>query len=375
MADFQVIIVGAGLAGLTAAIHLSQKGKNVLLIEKKAYPRHKVCGEYLSNEVLPYFNSLNIDLEKDLKPVKINNLLYSTQNAKSIEAPLNLGGLGLSRHALDHYLFNRAEESGAKTMLDSVENINFKDDEFNLRLSSGKELTASLVLGAFGKRSNLDKSFQRDFIQEKSSWLAIKGHYKLPDFPENLVALHNFKGGYCGLSKTEAGVVNACYMVSYKSFKKYKNTDEFKEKVLLQNAYLKGFFKNAKPLFKKDLSIAQISFQEKSSIKDRILMLGDAAGLIHPLCGNGMAMAIHSGKIASEAILNNFKGKHIDRKNLEKEYRENWNANFSKRLKTGRMLQTILINPILASTSQNLVKKFPYFLGKIISKTHGKPII
>jgi len=375
MADFQVIIVGAGLAGSTAAIHLSQKGKNVLVIEKKAYPRHKVCGEYLSNEVLPYFNSLNINLEKDLKPVKINNLLYSTQNAKSIETTLNLGGLGLSRYALDQYLFNKAEESGAKTMLDSVENISFKDTEFNLTLSSGKELTANIVLGAFGKRSNLDKSLKRDFIQEKSSWLAIKGHYKLPDFPENLVALHNFKGGYCGLSKTETGAVNACYMVSYKSFKKYKNTEDFKEKVIFQNAYLKGFFKNAKPLFEKDLSIAQISFQEKSSIKDHILMLGDAAGLIHPLCGNGMAMAIHSGKIASEAILNNFKGKHIDRENLENEYRENWNANFSKRLKTGRMLQTILINPILASTSQNLVKKFPYLLGKIISKTHGKPII
>ncbi|OEY71383.1 NAD(P)/FAD-dependent oxidoreductase [Salegentibacter salarius] len=375
MADFQVIIVGAGLAGLTAAIHLSQKGKNVLVIEKKAYPRHKVCGEYLSNEVLPYFNSLNINLEKDLKPVKINNLLYSTQNAKSIETPLNLGGLGLSRYTLDHYLFNKAEESSAETILDSVENINFKDHEFNLTLSSGKELTANIVLGAFGKRSNLDKSLKRDFIQEKSSWLAVKGHYEFPDFPENLVALHNIKGGYCGLSKTETGAVNACYMVSYKSFKKYKNTEDFKEKVLFQNAYLKGFFKNAKPIFEKDLSIAQISFQEKSSIKNHILMLGDAAGLIHPLCGNGMAMAIHSGKIASEAILNNFKGKNIDRKNLENEYRENWNANFSKRLKTGRMLQTILINPILASTSQNLVKKFPYLLGKIISKTHGKPII
>ncbi|SKB32433.1 hypothetical protein SAMN05660776_0397 [Salegentibacter holothuriorum] len=375
MADFQVIIIGAGLAGLTAAIHLSRAGKEVLLIEKKAYPRHKVCGEYLSNEVLPYFNSLDIDLEKDLNPVRIKNLLYSTQNAKSIETPLNLGGMGLSRYALDCYLLSKAEESGAKTILDSVENINFKDDEFKVTLSSGKELTANIVLGAFGKRSNLDKSLKRDFIQEKSSWLAVKGHYEFPDFPENLVALHNFKGGYCGLSKTETGVVNACYMVSYKSFKKYKNTEDFKEQVLFQNNYLKDFFKNVQPVFEKDLSIAQISFQEKSSIKNHILMLGDAAGLIHPLCGNGMAMAIHSGKIASEAILNNFKGKNIDRENLENVYRENWNANFSKRLKTGRMLQTILINPILASTSQNLVKNFPYLLGKIISKTHGKPII
>jgi len=375
MADFQVIIIGAGLAGLTAAIHLSRAGKEVLLIEKKAYPRHKVCGEYLSNEILPYYNSLDIDLEKDLNPVKIKNLLYSTQNAKSIETPLNLGGMGLSRYALDQYLFNKAEVSGAKTILDSVENISFKENEFKVTLSSEEELTANIVLGAFGKRSNLDKSLKRDFIQEKSSWLAVKGHYELPDFPEDLVALHNFKGGYCGLSKTETGAVNACYMVSYKSFKKYKNTEDFKEEVLFQNAYLKGFFKNAKPLFKKDLSIAQISFQEKSSIKNHILMLGDAAGLIHPLCGNGMAMAIHSGKIASEAILDNFKEKNLDRKNLENEYRENWNANFNKRLKTGRMLQTILINPILASTSQNLVKKIPFLLGKIISKTHGKPII
>ncbi|MGW1455865.1 NAD(P)/FAD-dependent oxidoreductase [Salegentibacter agarivorans] len=375
MADFQVIIVGSGLAGLTAAIHLSRAGKRVLLIEKKAYPRHKVCGEYLSNEVIPYLQSMDIDLKKDLNPVKIYKLLYSTQNAKSIETSLTLGGMGLSRYTLDDFLFKKAEENGADTLIESVENINFENNQFTLKLSSGKQLKAPLVLGAFGKRSNLDKSLEREFIQEKSSWLAVKSHYEDPEFPEDLVALHNFEGGYCGLSNTETGAVNACYMVSYKSFKKYRNTEEFKEKVLFQNAYLKGFFKNAKPLFEKDLSIAQISFQEKSVINNHILMLGDAAGLIHPLCGNGMAMAIHSGKIASEAILNNFRGMNLDRKNLENQYRENWNIHFKNRLKTGRILQKILINPFLASTSQQLVKKFPYLLEKIISKTHGQPIV
>ncbi|MBZ9729697.1 NAD(P)/FAD-dependent oxidoreductase [Salegentibacter sp. JZCK2] len=375
MAGFEIIIVGGGLAGLSAAIHLSREGKQVLLIEKKAYPRHKVCGEYLSNEVLPYFNSLDIDLENDLKPVQIQNLLYSTQNAKSIETPLKLGGMGLSRYALDNFLLNNAEKNGAETLLDSVENIHFENNEFTVKLSSGKEFEAPVVLGAFGKRSNLDKNLEREFIQEKSSWLAVKGHYEDAGFPENLVALHNFEGGYCGLSKTETGVVNACFMVSYKSFKKYKNTEDFKEKVLFQNAYLRGFFKNAKPIFKKELSIAQISFQEKSIINNHILMLGDAAGLIHPLCGNGMAMAIHSGKIASEAVLSNFTGNKLDRENLENQYRQNWNSHFRNRLKTGRILQKILINPFLASTSQNLVKKFPYLLEKIISKTHGQPIV
>ena len=374
MAYPQVMIVGGGLAGLTAAIRLSKAGKQVLLIEKKAYPRHKVCGEYLSNEVLPYFNSLDIALEKDLKPVKINKLLYSTQNAKSIETPLNLGGMGISRYALDFYLFDKAKEAGVEIMLDAVENIAFGNDKFKLVLASRRELSASIVLGAFGKRANLDKSLEREFIQEKSSWLAVKGHYKAPEFPSNQVALHNFMGGYCGLSQTETRLVNVCYMVSYKSFKKYKNMGSFKEQVLFQNAYLKDFFQTAEPIFERDLSIAQISFQKKLVVKNHVLMLGDAAGLIHPLCGNGMAMAIHNAKIASEAILNNIKNEKVGRKNLESQYLANWNANFRSRLQTGLMLQTTLIHPTLASTSQRLVRKFPYFLGKIISKTHGKPI-
>ena len=59
--SFDVIIIGGGLAGLTNAIHLSKSKQRVLLIEKNSYPKHKVCGEYISNEVLPYLNSLGID--------------------------------------------------------------------------------------------------------------------------------------------------------------------------------------------------------------------------------------------------------------------------------------------------------------------------
>ena len=63
--SFDVIIIGGGLAGLTNAIHLSKSIHRVLLIEKNSYPKHKVCGEYISNEVLPYLNSLGID------PIKV----------------------------------------------------------------------------------------------------------------------------------------------------------------------------------------------------------------------------------------------------------------------------------------------------------------
>ena len=61
MKKYDTIIVGGGLAGLTCALHLSQQNCSVLLLEKYSYPHHKVCGEYVSNEVLPYLNSLGID--------------------------------------------------------------------------------------------------------------------------------------------------------------------------------------------------------------------------------------------------------------------------------------------------------------------------
>ncbi len=369
-----VIIIGGGLAGLTAAIHLSKKGVPVQVFEKEVYPKHKVCGEYISREILPYLESLEIDL-LELNPPLINELFYSTRKGNSIKANLPLGGVGISRYNLDNFLWKKAKEFGAEVLFDGVVEVKFRNNKkFEIETASGKKYKAPIVLGAFGKRSVLDKKLERNFIKEKSSWLAVKSHYCQPGFPEHQVALHNFKGGYCGLSKTETGAVNVCYLVSYSSFKKYKDPELFKEEVLMQNMHLRKFFNEAEELFEKELSIAQVSFSQKKTVEEHILMMGDAAGLIHPLCGNGMAMAVHSAKIASEVILAQKKN-NFSRKNMEKEYEIKWNKTFRKRLQTGRMLQNILLNPSLAEVSQRIVKSIPSILPKIISQTHGRPVI
>jgi flavin-dependent dehydrogenase len=369
---FSVCIIGGGLAGLVSAIHLAQQKINVVLFEKNTYPLHKVCGEYVSNEVLPYLRSLGIDVFQH-NAKRISKLKLSHQNGKTLDQTLPLGGFGISRFALDQLLAEKALERNVKLIHDEVINITFKDNSFQIKAKE-QQIQADFVLGAHGKRSGLDKTLHRKFINQKTPWIGIKAHYKTNFFDENLVELHNFQGGYCGLSMVENGHINLCYLVHQSEFKKHKSIEKFNKKALTINPYLNDFLKNSEPVFEKHLSISQISFQNKPSVKNHILYIGDAAGLIHPLCGNGMAMAIHSAKLVSEEIVKYYENIHTNRISVEKAYEKQWQTHFKKRLFFGKIIQQILLKPVLSSKLINLLSGSPFLLKQLIKQTHGKPL-
>ena len=369
---FDVIVIGGGLAGLCNAIHLSKSGKKVLLIEKNEYPKHKVCGEYISNEVLPYLDFLAIN-PFDFGAVKIKNFQLSTTKNNIISAKLPLGGFGISRYTLDLLLSEKAKENGVVILQDSVLNVTFSEDTFQVDTKQNNMFTSKITIGAFGKRSLLDVKMARTFIQKKSPYLGVKIHVK-GDFKEDLVALHNFKGGYCGVSKVENNAINLCYITNYASFKKYKNIEDFQEQVVFKNRFLKEIFLDSKAIFEKPLSISQISFETKKPVENHILMCGDSAGMIHPLCGNGMSMAIQSAQLASLLILNYLNGEIETRKELEKQYIRQWKQKFSLRLKAGRFIAMLFRTDTIASFLLQVLKKLPFLLPIIVKQTHGKPM-
>ena len=367
----EVIIIGGGLAGLTAAIHLAKNGLAVTLFEKETYPHHKVCGEYLSQEVLPYLEKLGIPIFEQ-HPKSITKLLYSTAKGKSLYNSLPLGGLGISRYALDTIFCETAKDNGVIIKHEKVHSLKYGNGFHEIKTTKGT-YEANYVFGAYGKRSALDKELNRGFFQKTAPWVAVKSHFQHEDFPDDLVALHNFKGGYCGLSKTESDAVNVCYLATYRSFKQHKDPESFREEVLRKNPFLDSFFSQGTELFARPLSIAQVSFSQKNVVEDHVLMIGDAAGLIHPLCGNGMAMAIHGAKIASEVFLEHLQLK-TTRNALNNEYKASWEKLFRSRLKMGKWLQYILLKDSLAGVSQTLLSKMPFLLPAIIKQTHGNPI-
>ena len=371
MHKYDVIIIGGGLAGLCNAIHLAKFDKKVVLIEKNEYPKHKVCGEYISNEVLPYLDFLGFN-PFDFDAVKIDKFQLSTKNNKLISSNLPLGGFGISRYKIDLELYKLAKTKGVTFIKDTVTNIHFENDEFTIETKEDKIIQGKTCIGAFGKRSLVDKKLDRDFIKKKSPYLAVKIHVK-GNFKNDLVALHNFKGGYCGVSKVENNAINLCYITDFEVFKKYKNITEFQEQIVFKNKYLREIFTESEPVFEQPLSISQISFETKKPVENHVLMSGDAAGLIHPLCGNGMSMAIHSAKICATLLLTYFNNE-IDRTELEKKYTKEWNKTFKARLSIGHFIASLFRKEKIASFLLDIIKYVPFILPKIIKQTHGKPI-
>ena len=368
--NFDVIIIGGGLAGLTNAIHLSKFNRQVLLIEKDSYPKHKVCGEYISNEVLPYLNSLGIDpINEGAK--QITEVQVSTTKGNLIKGELPLGGFGMSRYFLDNLLIKKAQLNGVQVLKDSVDSIVFENEVFTVRTKDSKLYQSKITIGAFGKRSKLDLKMNRKFIKKKSPYLAVKIHVE-GNFPENLIALHNFKGGYCGVSKVENNSINLCYITEYKSFKKFKTISEFQKQVVFKNKHLKKIFEETNPVFKKPLTISQISFETKNPVENHIIMCGDTAGMIHPLCGNGMGMAISSARLASERILQFLNGEIQTREELEKQYFKDWNREFKIRLSAGHFIARLFRNQTILQIVYSILKITPFLLPKMIKFTHGK---
>jgi flavin-dependent dehydrogenase len=377
--DYDVIIVGGGLAGLISATMLSQSGKRILVIEKHSYPHHKVCGEYISNEVLGFLQSLGFDPFK-YGAVPIIKLRISTPQGKNIYSQLDLGGFGLSRYTMDYALYQLAIKSGAEVLTKTkVTDISFNENIFSITTNSGETYTADVVIGSYGKRDTIDKKLERSFIQTQTGYLGVKYHIRT-DYPADEIGLDNFEGGYSGISRVEDNTYNLCYLHHRRKDAKYKTIHDIEANILYANPRLRYIFSNSEFLFPKPEVINDFSFDRKRLVEDHILMCGDTAGLITPLCGNGMSMAIHSAKILCELIIQSKileTTNHItadQRQLLENMYKQKWDKTFSQRLFWGRTIQKIFGNSTITGLGISAIHAAPPLERWLISKTHGQVI-
>jgi menaquinone-9 beta-reductase len=373
--SYDVIIAGGGLAGLALSIQLVRSGYSVALLEKETYPYHKVCGEYVSLESWNFLEELGLPLSDWNLPV-IRQLLVSSPDGNSIMHELPLGGFGISRYKLDAAMAAIARSEGV-ALRESVKvtDMRFERSMFTVHTSDGV-LRSKIACGTYGKRSNLDVKWQRAFIQKRSdrlnNYVGVKYHVHA-DIPAERISLHNFRDGYCGISRIEDGKCCLCYITTARNLRESGNSiPEMERMILRQNPFLEKIFSSANFLFPQPVTISQISYEQRTRVADHVLFVGDAAGMIPPLAGNGMSMALHGSKLAHRPIDAFLKGQ-IARYELEQEYTDQWDRQFGRRIWVGRRLQAWFGSERRTNLLIYSLKPFPRLVSFLIRQTHGEP--
>lgn len=368
---YQAIIIGGGLSGLALAIDLKQRGHAVLVIEKGNYPRQKVCGEYVSLESQAYLFKLCPAL-KGLHLPLITNFKLTSTGAQKFYTKLDLGGFGISRYLLENLLYQEACAHGVDFILNEkvlkVVSQN-KEQSYEVRTKSN-HFEAKVVCNASGRRSNLESESEAT-AAKGSNYVGVKYHVKL-ERDASQIEIHNFPGGYCGISNIEEGKSCLCYIVNAKQLAaSSRSILELERRVLFQNPHLRKIFTHADFLFEEPLTISGINFKAKRSSDPNTFYLGDSAGTIAPITGNGMSMGLRSAANLAKFLDSYYSGT-ITKQTLQKNYAQFWDHEFSLRIKLSRYFQKLSEYPVLTRSSIALFNRFPALAQPLIRSTHGE---
>ena len=371
-ASHDVIVIGGGLAGCGAARHLARRGLDVLLLEKQRYPAHKLCGEFLSVEAQDLFARLGVlAAVREAGAHPITQVHMTTADGNHFRSALPGTALGLSRYALDHLLARAAAEAGA-TVHDGVWVRGVRGslaDGFVVEAAE-EAYRARCVLGAFGKRSLLDRALDRSYLDRRSPFVAFKAHFESIDLAD-VIELHSFPGGYCGLSHVEDGRVNACWIAHEDILKETGSPDAMIERTLSQNAVLARRLGQMRRVSDSFLAVSQVIFRPKGAWAGDVCMIGDTAGMIAPMCGDGMSMALRAAELAAPRVAAFLDG-DLSADALKAQHTRTWRREFGTRMRLGRWLHHAYCRPALARWGVETCRRVPSLGRWLIQKTRGE---
>jgi flavin-dependent dehydrogenase len=366
-----VAVLGGGLAGLSAAIILQRYGFQTILIEKKKYPFHKVCGEYLSLESGMLLSWLGISHENPDLPL-LDRIKITEPRGAFFEGSLPLGGIGISRYFLDLELKKILEKEGGIVWEGTTATGITKTAEgFEIHTSQPLHPFAEvrLAFGAFGRNK---PRFLHQEERKGKGFIGVKRHVRA-DIPDNRIELHHFPGGYCGISAVENGAYCLCYLLQEAIAAKHKgNLEEVERQYLFQNPFLARYFSEFETLTPR-FSTSGVMFRDRPLSREGLLFLGDSAGMIPPLAGNGMSMALHAAVLAAMHAMPFLRGR-TGAEQMLKDYEKSWKTNFSLRLKVAKGLQRIMENPRFTRLTLQSFRQFPGLFSASARLTHGRMI-
>lgn len=352
---YDIAVVGAGPAGTSAAIRLALVGKRVVLIEKEKFPRHKLCGEFISPECLEHFDELGIhNAMRDAGGVRIAKTVFYARSGKGVEVPSEWLGaahkhaLGLSRAEMDRLLLIRAREVGVDVLEEiSVLDLLRNNGEVVGVRTREREIFARVTLDATGRMRFLARRADKGDATRKAQFVAFKTHIRGCGVAEDICEIFSYSRGYGGASRVENGLHNLCFIAAADDVKQLgSDPARILRELVCTNERAAKIFKDIN--FVGEWHAVTIERYGRGNVVPTrgLLSIGDAAAFIDPFTGSGMLLALESAKFAADAIKNN-----NDLTFLAADYERAFSTAFNTRLKICALLRRISFIPLLAEVT------------------------
>jgi flavin-dependent dehydrogenase len=309
-AQYDLIVAGAGPAGSACAITAARAGARVLLVDKDCFPRHKVCGEFVSAESLRLLDSL-LGQKQFASCLEVPSARIFL-DGRTVSLPVSPAALSIPRYDLDSALLQAARQAGvdvkeATAVRDVQSNAerngpsavlsraqfpaqtNVSADGLFRVTTASDTFSAHAVVNASGRWSQLTKYSTAG----QTKWIGLKAHFREASAP-NSVDLYFFPGGYCGVTPLGPDAVNACAMVR-------SDAATALDQVLTAHPDLLARSRHWEPIFPA-ITTSPLCFRRPVTEDDGMLCAGDAAAFIDPFAGDGISLALQGGTLAAESL-------------------------------------------------------------------------
>lgn len=376
MIEKEIVIVGAGPAGLTAALFLAKNNIKSTILEKGQFPKDKICGDAFSGKVAWVLNKLDTDILKNINKEEFTIpswgvKFYGTQN-NELKVPFKTNYNAISDTApgfiskridFDNKLYQLAKQN---PLIEIQENTPIIQVERNkkgivLHTKNNKTIHAQLVLAADGAYSNIAKTLLNITIKDSQNSLGLRTYYNNVSQldKDGFIELHFLKEitpGYFWIFPLPNGQANVGIGMRTDIVKNKKINLKQKFNEIIQNhPAISKRFSNAQIIDKAKLHGLPLGGLSKIS-HNNLILLGDAAALIDPFTGEGIGHAMISGYIAAETIKNNYQTKNYTKETL---------AEYDK------IIKRRLGKEFALSKKMQELSKYPFLFNYVVNKAQN----
>ena len=309
MKAFDALIVGAGPAGSAAAIGLARRGYEVALVDRKTFPREKLCGDFLNPINRPMLRDLGVEAELLKQPHgTIASFRIASASGSEAEVEFNAcareiePGLALSRSVFDQALMNRAASLGVSVypgcQIDRFRRI----DGGWVASGTQGSWQAKTLIGADGRNSRIARQLGLS-PKHNSSGGAVGFQFRLqvPGYLSNRIDIYLLPGGYAGLVGLGNGTTNVAMAIEKRRLSGKQDAELLCDHVLSDNPHLRSLLQRRRSAAELR-SVYPVHFPARPSVAPGALLVGDAARVTEPVTGEGVYFALRSGLVAADTI-------------------------------------------------------------------------